>query len=239
MRDRMNKAPLIGITGKRRTGADLKGSLQVMGHLQFDVYWVDYSQGILAAGGIPVFLPLGVDPALYVERLDGLLMSGGADIQPERYGAKPAPETYKPEPIRDEFEVALLDAAFDRELPVAGICRGLQIINVHAGGSLIQDVPTHAVRDKPPATEAHTVNIVENTLLEELYGPSRKVNSLHHQSIGEIGDGLLVTARSEDGIVEGIEHGSLPVVAVQWHPEMMNTRDTDPLFQWLVSAAKK
>ena len=100
-------------------------------------------------------------------------------------------------------------------------------------------MPTHAVRDKPPATEAHTVNIVENTLLEELYGPSRKVNSLHHQSIGEIGDGLLVTARSEDGIVEGIEHGSLPVVAVQWHPEMMNTRDTDPLFQWLVSAAKK
>ena len=78
----MSNAPLIGITGKRRSGADLRGNLEVMSDLQLDVYWVDYAQGILAAGGVPVFLPLGVDPALYIERIDGLLMSGGADIQP-------------------------------------------------------------------------------------------------------------------------------------------------------------
>jgi len=235
----MSNTPLIGITGKRRTGADLKGSLKVMSDLSLDVYWVDYSQGILAAGGLPVFLPLGVDPSLYVERLDGLLMSGGADIQPELYGSEPAPETYKPEPIRDEFETALLDAVIDLELPVAGICRGLQMINVYSGGNLIQDVPRHAVRDKPPATEVHTVKIMEGSLLEKLYGPSREVNSLHHQSIGDIGENLVITARSEDGGVEGIEHQSLPIVAVQWHPEMMTSRDTDPLFNWLVTEAKK
>ena len=78
----MSPAPLIGITGKRRSGKDLKGSLQVMGDLHFDVYWVDYAQGILSAGGVPVFLPLNVNPDLYINRLDGILMSGGADIHP-------------------------------------------------------------------------------------------------------------------------------------------------------------
>ena len=139
----MSPAPLIGITGKRRSGKDLKGSLQVMGDLHFDVYWVDYAQGILSAGGVPVFLPLDVNPDLYINRLDGILMSGGADIHPNLYGEEPAPETYKPEPLRDEFETALLDAVCEYELPVAGICRGLQMINVYFGGNLIQDVPEH------------------------------------------------------------------------------------------------
>ena len=108
----MDSAPLIGITGKRRSGKDLKGSLKVMGDLPLDVYWDDYAQGIISAGGIPVWLPVGADPTLYIERLDGLLMSGGADIQPEIYGAEIDPKTFNPEPIRDEFEISLLDAAF-------------------------------------------------------------------------------------------------------------------------------
>ena len=233
----MHNAPLIGITGKRRTGRDLRGSLKVMGDLSLDVYWVDYAQGILAAGGIPVFLPLGVDPALYVERIDGLLMSGGTDIEPMLYGAETDPKTFNPEPIRDVFETALLDAAFESALPIAGICRGLQMINVFSGGSLFQDVPTHAIRDKPPSTEIHTVTMTENSVLEGLYGSSREVNSLHHQSVDRVGEGLRVTARSEDGGIEGVEHESLPVVAVQWHPEMLTSRDSDPLFEWIVNEA--
>ncbi|MED5265322.1 MAG: gamma-glutamyl-gamma-aminobutyrate hydrolase family protein [Actinomycetota bacterium] len=233
----MDSAPLIGITGKRRSGKDLKGSLKVMGDLPLDVYWDDYAQGIISAGGIPVWLPVGADPTLYIERLDGLLMSGGADIQPEIYGAEIDPKTFNPEPIRDEFEISLLDAAFKSATPVAGICRGLQIINVYSGGSLFQDVPTHAIRDKAPSTEAHTVTMAENSILEEIYGGSRMVNSLHHQSIERIGEGLRVSAQAEDGGVEGIEHEALPVVAVQWHPEMLTSRDSDPLFRWLVEQA--
>jgi putative glutamine amidotransferase len=209
-----------------------------MSDLNLDVYWVDYAHGILAAGGIPVFLPLGVDPTQYVERIDGLLMSGGADIEPELYGADPIPETSNPEPIRDEFEIALLESAFECELPIAGICRGLQMINVHTGGSLFQDVPTHAVRDKPPSSQVHTVSIDQGSTLADLYGTSRNVNSLHHQSIDRLGEELRVAAWSEDGGIEGIEHESLPVIAVQWHPEMMDSRDSDPLFQWLVNQSK-
>ena len=233
----MSPAPLIGITGKRGYGKDLKGSFQVMGHLHVDVYWVDYAQGVISAGGVPVFLPLDVNPDLYINRLDGILMSGGADIHPNLYGEEPAPETYKPEPLRDEFETALLDAVCEYELPVAGICRGLQMINVYFGGSLIQDVPEHAVRDKPPNSEVHTVILDEASTLGGLYGPSREVNSLHHQSIDRLGKDLAATATSQDGGIEGIEHESLPLVAVQWHPEMMNTRDNDPLFKWLIHQA--
>ncbi|GIR37861.1 MAG: hypothetical protein CM15mP49_32460 [Actinomycetota bacterium] len=141
---------LIGITGRRRTGDKLRGSLEVMNHLSFEVYWVDYAEGIIAAGGIPVFLPLSLDPSEIIPRLDGILMSGGADIDPERYGADPEPELQSIEPVRDDFELKVLEKVYENELPVAGICRGLQILNVYAGGTLFQDVPPHAARKEPP-----------------------------------------------------------------------------------------
>ncbi|MDP6298829.1 MAG: gamma-glutamyl-gamma-aminobutyrate hydrolase family protein [Acidimicrobiales bacterium] len=233
----MTTKPLIGITGKRRKGEDLRGNLRVMNALSFDLFWVDYAEGILAAGGMPVFLPLGLDPEMIVERLDGILMSGGADISPALYGAEPQPELGAVEPVRDQFELDLLKAATERELPVAGICRGLQILNVYAGGNLFQDIPPHAVRDKPPTTRVHEVTIEKGSVLEDLYGSTTQVNSLHHQSIDRVGKGFVVTARSEDTGVEGIEHEDLPIIAVQWHPEMLDTRDNDPLFKWLVDQA--
>ena len=233
----MTTKPLIGITGKRRKGEDLRGSLRVMSALSFDVFWVDYAEGILAAGGIPVFLPLGIEPKEIINHLDGILMSGGADISPELYGADPEPGLGTVEPIRDQFELDLLDVAYEREMPIAGICRGLQILNVSAGGSLFQDIPPHAVRDKPPTARVHEVTIEKGSTLEGLYGSKAQVNSLHHQSIDRVGKEFLVTARSADAGVEGIEHESLPIIAVQWHPEMLDTRDSDPLFKWLVDKA--
>ena len=233
----MTTKPLIGITGKRRKGEDLRGSLRVMSALSFDVFWVDYAEGILAAGGIPVFLPLGIEPKEIINHLDGILMSGGADISPELYGADPEPGLGAVEPIRDQFELDLLDVAYEREMPIAGICRGLQILNVSAGGSLFQDIPPHAVRDKPPTARVHEVTIEKGATLEGLYGSKAQVNSLHHQSIDRVGKEFLVTARSADAGVEGIEHESLPIIAVQWHPEMLDTRDSDPLFKWLVDKA--
>ena len=234
----VEQKPLIGITGRRRKGEMLRGSLKVMNHLPFDVYWVDYAQGIIAAGGVPVFLPLSLDPAEIIPRLDGLLMSGGADIDPKRYGAEPEPELQSIEPARDEFELKILDLVYECELPVAGICRGLQILNVHAGGSLYQDVPPHSVRDKAPSTRVHDITTEKGSILEKLYGEKLEVNSLHHQSIKTLGKHFSASATSNDGIVEGIEHSQLPIVAVQWHPEMLDTRDSDPIFKWLVSKAE-
>tara|TARA_Y100000996_G_scaffold88329_1_gene61828 strand:- start:1950 stop:2669 length:720 start_codon:yes stop_codon:yes gene_type:complete len=234
----VEQKPLIGITGRRRKGEMLRGSLKVMNHLPFDVYWVDYAQGVIAAGGVPVFLPLSLDPAEIIPRLDGILMSGGADIDPKRYGAEPEPELQSIEPARDEFELKILELVYECELPVAGICRGLQILNVHAGGSLYQDVPPHSVRDKAPSTRVHDITTEKGSILEKLYGEKLEVNSLHHQSIKTLGKHFSASATSNDGIVEGIEHSQLPIVAVQWHPEMLDTRDSDPIFRWLVSKAE-
>ena len=234
----VEQKPLIGITGRRRKGEMLRGSLKVMNHLPFDVYWVDYAQGVIAAGGVPVFLPLSLDPAEIIPRLDGLLMSGGADIDPKRYGAEPEPELQSIEPARDEFELKILELVYECELPVAGICRGLQILNVHAGGSLYQDIPPHSVRDKAPSTRVHDITTEKGSILEKLYGEKLEVNSLHHQSIKTLGKHFSASATSNDGIVEGIEHSQLPIVAVQWHPEMLDTRDSDPIFRWLVSKAE-
>ena len=230
----MNPKPLIGISGERRTGDKLRGSLEVMNHLSFDVYWEDYAKGIIAAGGIPIFLPLSLNPSEIIPRLDGILMSGGADIDPERYGAKPEPELQAIEPIRDEFELSLIEEIYKREIPVAGICRGLQILNIHAGGTLFQDIPPHSVRDEPPSSRVHEVAFTEGSVLAGLYGPSMQVNSLHHQSIDRVGSGFLATGLANDLGVEAIEHCELPILAVQWHPEMLDSRDSDPLFQWLV-----
>ena len=108
---------------------------------------------------------------------------------------------------------------------------------MHGGGTLNQDVPPHAHFDVPPETTVHSVEFAEGTVLAGIYGASREVNSLHHQTVDEIAPDYVVSARAPDGGVEGLEHRSLPIVSVQWHPEMMAERATDPIFGWLVEAA--
>lgn len=233
------RPPLIGVTGRRKRGAQVQGFPDSLADLSADLYLSDYARGIVEAGGLPVYIPFEIDPVAVVERLDGLLLTGGADIDPARYGHQPETDEFPPEPVRDELELALFDAAVTRRLPVLGICRGLQLINVHAGGTLHQDVPPHALFDVAPETEAHPVTFEPSSTLGRLYGERRMVNSLHHQTVDEVGDGLVVTARAEDGTVEGLEHQDTPVVSVQWHPEMMTSRAGDPVFTWLVTEAAK
>jgi len=233
----MISRPLIGLTGRRKIGSDIIGMLAPLADKQLDIYFSDYAHSVIAAGGLPVYLPSDVDPIQVVDRLDGILLTGGADIGPARYGAESETDLYPPEPERDEFEFGLLGEASSRGVPVLGICRGHQLINVHAGGTLHQDVPLHAVIDKPPTTETHEITFEAGSTLGDIYGASTWVNSLHHQTIDALGPGLLATARAEDGVVEGIEHPGLPIVSVQWHPEMMASRDSDPIFAWLVDAA--
>ena len=233
----MPPRPLIGITGRRKKGDQLVGNLDVLADFSVDLYYADYGRGVLEAGGLPVHIPLDVDPAELIPRLDGVLLTGGADINPQRYGQESSTDAFPPEPLRDEHECAVLDAAYNDQIPVAGICRGLQIVNIHAGGTLHQDVPSHAGFDSPVTTEWHEVTFDDGTVLGRIYGPYLRVNSLHHQTVDEVGNNLRITARSGDNSVEGLEHANLPVIAVQWHPEMLPTRASDPLFAWLVSKA--
>ena len=233
----MATTPLIGISGRTKTGAQINVKPDSLRGLEVDLYFCDYARGVIAAGGLPVFLPSSADPADYANRLDGLLLSGGTDIDPARYSQEPCAELLTPEPARDAFEIVLLDGAATAGMPVLGICRGIQVLNVHGGGTLHQHVAPHACYSQSPSSVAHRVDLAEGSLAASLYGPSVQVNSLHHQTIDEIADGYDATGRSDDGAIEVIESRRRPWLGVQWHPEMMDSRDRDPAFDWLVKAA--
>jgi len=198
-----------------------------------------YARAVQAAGGVPTPIPLLSEAeglwAVY-ERLDGLLLCGGGDLAPETYGAGDTGLCSDIVPARDTLELALTRRALADGLPLLGICRGIQVLNVAAGGSLIQDIPTalpHALPHRTPPTlprdhPAHTVRIEPDSLLGRLYDGDGKetsgefcVNSTHHQAIEALGQGLRITARASDGVIEAIE-GAAPscfVLGVQWHPE--------------------
>lgn len=205
-----------------------------------------YVDAIVRAGGIPFVLP-ALEPAdadLALLALDGLVLSGGGDVDPARYGAGPVPEVYGVDPRRDRFEAALVVAAARAELPVLGICRGTQILNVALGGTLHQHVPTltgndHCLRDRAYEL-VHDVRITRDSLLARVVGGAATgVNSLHHQAVEQVGAGLRIVARAEDGIVEAIESDGLGrFLGVQWHPELLDGHPAhEALFTWLVTEA--
>ncbi len=229
--------PLIGLVGRRRRFGDLTGTFEALADLEIDLYFADYARGVIEAGGFPVHLPIDVDPLDVLDRCDGLLLAGGTDVEPNLYGQEAETDLFPPEPERDRLEMALMDGAVERSMPTLGICRGIQVANVHGGGTLEQHLPEHARYDLDPATEIHAVRLAPDSLLGSFYGDSITVNSLHHQMIDELAPGYRPTAWDEDGKVEGIEHETLPIVGVQWHPEMMVGRTSDPIFRWLVESA--
>lgn len=196
-----------------------------------------YADAVAAAGGIPVILPFatGDVPAL-VDRLDGLVLSGGADIAPSRFGdAAIHPDTYDVDPSRDAFEIALVHEALAREKPLLAICRGIQILNVALGGTLHQHVPdvfagiVHRQHQAgiPADRPGHDVTVDAGSALARTAGSERlPVNSFHHQGIRSLARDLVPVATSDDGLVEAVEHRARPVVmGVQWHPELMAPTD--------------
>lgn len=186
-----------------------------------------------------------------LDRCDGLLLTGGADVEPRRYGESIRYDNLKLDPTRDEYEIALIQAALARDVPILAICRGIQALNVAAGGTLVQDIPSEIATpishkgDRPEAAPAHDVTIHAGThaarLLEaRLDGDGRvAVNSRHHQAVKNVAPGLVVSAVAPDGIVEGLEQPSATFcVAVQWHPEnFWSTGEFAELFRGLVNAA--
>lgn len=210
-------------------------------HLPAALIPLDYVDAVERAGGRAVLIPpsdAGTDEVL--DTLDGVVFSGGADVEPALYGAEPHPETDVPQVRRDAGELALLEAALARDMPVLAICRGFQLLNVARGGDLIQHLPEevghHEHKQMPGEFALHPVEIKPGTRLEAIVGEGSHVTSHHHQAIGRLGDGLVETAWADDGTLEALEDPSRRfVVGVQWHPEAGND---DALFEALVEEAR-
>jgi putative glutamine amidotransferase len=194
-----------------------------------------YLRTLDAAGAIGVVLPPVGDADDYLDRLDGICLSGGPDLDPDAYGARDRHAELGPtEPSLDVFELALLRGALERNMPILAICRGAQALNVACGGTLHQHVPGH--RQAEPATSpTHDVTITARSRLARIVRATKLgVNSFHHQAVDRVGAGLRVVARAQDGTIEGIE-GAGFVVGVQWHAETL--AEHLPLFESLVAAA--
>lgn len=210
-----------------------------------------YVQAVTEAGGLPWMIPYQRDRESvlsYLDQLDGLILSGGDDLDPSAWGENYHPCAKPIDPVRQTWDMELLHQAEQRRMPVFGICLGMQMINVYRGGSLIQFLPD---RDPPRKIEhrlmgdwsrRHSVQVLPNTQLREVLGePEVSVNTSHKQAVRELGRGLIQTAVSPDGLIEGIEDPTLPCFfGVQWHPERQYDEPTQlKLFQHVVRHARE
>jgi putative glutamine amidotransferase len=184
-----------------------------------------YSQAVQRAGGLALILPpddvVAESPDELLDMLDGLILAGGSDIDPATYGAKPHPETRGTRPDRDRFELALGTRALERDMPVLGICRGMEMLNVIQGGTLDQHLGLELHRHTPGAFADHGVRLEPGSLAARVVGDeSTVVKSAHHQGLGELGEGVIASGYADDGIVEAIELVDKDfAVGVLWHPE--------------------
>jgi gamma-glutamyl-gamma-aminobutyrate hydrolase PuuD len=200
-----------------------------------------YVDRVAAAGCVPVVLPPVAGAERAMSRLDGLLLSGGGDLSPSLYAARPHPRTARVDTDRDAAELALLQAAFDAGLPVLGICRGLQLLNVLRSGTLLQHLPETVGHDGhapgPAVYGQRAVRVTAGSRMARILGrDALDVPCHHHQAIERLGGGLTATARSDDGVIEAVELDGYPfAVAVQWHPEVSEDRS---LFLALAEAAR-
>jgi putative glutamine amidotransferase len=213
----------------------------------------DYEESIRRAGGEVRILDYAKDaPAEVARSVDGILLAGGGDVRPALYGARPHATFDAAEPGRDDYELELARRAAEGDVPLLAICRGIQVLNVARGGTLVQHIPdelrdslNHTLRE-PPYAIAHDVWVSEGSLLERLMrerleGDTLPVNSRHHQAVKDAGAGLVVTATAPDGVIEAVEDpGRRFCLGVQWHPEnFYRTGEFRELFEAFIAAARR
>ena len=239
--------PIIGVSGTQllNPGRGFEGALVAYTPQNY----IDTVQGV---GATPIMLPVGTaeDAKNMVALIDALILTGGHDVNPALYGEEPHRNLTGIFPKRDAFDFALYAAAIEKGIPVLGVCRGLQIINVYHGGSLYQDLPTQYgdelllhVQKAPFDIPMHGISVQAESRLFEAVGAHTRVNTFHHQAIKQLGNDLKAVAHSEDGIVEAIESAdpNIDMIALQWHPEIMATTDAanNRLFEDFVARAAK
>ena len=232
-----NARPLIAVTGRRL------GPYDRWPYTGANASPKGYFESLTRAGAWPALIdPVG-DPAGLLDRFAALVLTGGADLDPETYGQAPHAKTYGVHREADDFELALARDARARELPTLAICRGFQVLNTALGGTLYQHIPEnpgvepHGRPGEPGGGRTQEINIEAGTLLAKVMGTNRPVGTCHHhQAVDQVGAGLRVVARADDGIVEGLELTDTGgwMLAVQWHPE--DTAATDPANQRLFDA---
>lgn len=198
-----------------------------------------YVDSVRGAGGIPVLLPSTGDDTSALAAVDALVLTGGADIEPRRYGQAPDERSVS-RPGRDEFEFALVRDAVERGLPVLGVCRGMQVLNVAFGGTLVQHLPERVGHDDhqpaPAVYGPNRITLSEGSRAATILGAEAKVQCYHHQAVDQLGQGLVATGHAQDGTVEALElPGERFVLGVQWHPEQDAETDVR-LFEALVEA---
>ncbi|MBA4494585.1 gamma-glutamyl-gamma-aminobutyrate hydrolase family protein [Paenactinomyces guangxiensis] len=243
----MKSSPIIGVTGYHVRGEEgVGGTFRGLPGQGFSVVGHDYIHAVEKVGGIALGIPVGKPSSCrtIVEKLDGLILSGGEDIDPSLYGERPDMNCWTLAPERDRFELELLKEALQVRKPVLAICRGLQLFNVLFGGTLYKDLSdagektlSHQFNRAPRWYLAHRVRLIHPGLKEIFGAQEIETNSYHHQGIKELGKGVEITAVAEDGIIEGIFHPDYPnVLAIQWHPETMAVQFKEGLlpFRWLM-----
>ena len=228
--------PIIGITG------ELEAARWRTWIREAVVSPVSYTRGVERSGGTPVVLPPVPSSSIpsLIAALDGLLVAGGRDVDPALYDEAPHDQTDQPDHRRDRFELLMIRAAIDADLPFLAICRGMQVLNVARGGTLIQHLPdqlgNESHRPDPVKTIPHDVQISAGSKLADVLGGSALVPSSHHQAINRLGTGLTTVAWTEDKVIEAVElTGHRFGIGVQWHPE---EGDDARIFEALVKAAK-
>jgi len=234
------KLPIIGISGAHTT----EGATQANS---------SYIRSVLRAGGVPVVLPINDNPEALkkmIAIIDALIMTGGEDVDPSKYFEEPLPFLERINPERDVFDIALVKLAVESGIPVLGICRGHQVMNVAFGGTLYQDIPaqikTGVLKHRQQAPfwyGTHLVQLEKNSVLAKILGKTTVItNSFHHQAVKEAAPGFVVTGRTNDGVVEAMEMKDNPkVFSVQFHPEGPTEHGSDeflPIFAYLVALAR-